>query len=86
MVLGLTWDPDFVRTKSGMIMITESAVGLLGGVVGFVLANGLESFLYWSSFVISGIFVFTHVTNLTPSLESKLPALAKIVSSSVCSS
>ena len=41
---------------------------------------GLESFLYWSTFIISGMFLFTHITSLTQVLESKIPPIAKIVS------
>ena len=69
-------------------------VGLIGAFVSIVLGNGkdrrkecrslfsfsgFESFLYWSSFFISGTFLFTHITSLTQVLETKVPALAKIV-------
>ena len=40
---------------------------------------GFESFIYWSAFFISGFFLFTHMANLTQTMESRLPALAKIV-------
>ena len=46
----------------------------------FYLLLGLESFLYWSTFIISGMFLFTHITSLTQVLESKIPPIAKIVS------
>eukprot|EP00092_Neocalanus_flemingeri_P044099 GFUD01048774.1.p1 GENE.GFUD01048774.1~~GFUD01048774.1.p1 ORF type:complete len:166 (+),score=29.76 GFUD01048774.1:57-500(+) len=78
MVFGLTWDPTFLKTRAGMTMTVESAVGLLGAVISIVLGNGFESFIYWSTFFISGFFLFTHVTNLTQVLESKVPAIAKI--------
>ena len=79
-VLGLTWDPSFLRTRAGMTLALESGVGLLGALVGFALANGFESFLMWGAFFASGFFLFTHVTNLTQSLESRFPLLIKIVS------
>ena len=79
-ILGLTWDPAFLRTRAGMTLALESGVGLLGALVGFVLANGFESFLMWGAFFASGFFLFTHVTNLTQSLESRFPYLVKIVS------
>merc|ERR1712212_966326 len=77
-VLGLTWDPSFLRTRAGMTMAVESGVGALGAVISIVLGNGLESFLYWSTFIISGMFLFTHITSLTQVLESKIPPIAKI--------
>merc|ERR1711872_628594 len=77
-LLGLTWDPTFLRTRAGMTLALESGVGLLGALLGFVFANGFESFLMWGAFFISGFFLFTHVTNLTQSLESRFPFLAKV--------
>ena len=46
----------------------------------YMKLSGFESFLYWFAFFISGFFLLTHVTNLTQTLESKVPAIAKIVS------
>jgi len=77
-ILGLTWDPAFLRTRAGMTMAVESGVGVLGAVISIVLGNGFESFLYWSTFFISGMFLFTHVTSLTQVLEAKIPSIAKI--------
>ena len=78
-LLGLTWDPTFLRTRAGMSLALESGVGLVGALIGFVFANGFESFLMWGAFFASGFFLFTHVTNLTQSLESRFPFLAKVV-------
>merc|ERR1712106_1027663 len=78
-ILGLTWDPAFLRTRAGMTMAVESGVGVLGAVISIVLGNGFESFLYWSTFFISGMFLFTHVTSLTQVLEAKIPSIAKIL-------
>jgi len=76
--LGLTWDPTFLHTRAGLTLAGEAVVGLVGALVGFLFANGLESFLCWGAFFISGLFLGTHVTNLTQSLESRIPAMAKI--------
>ena len=62
-----------------MSLALESGVGLVGALIGFVFANGFESFLMWGAFFASGFFLFTHVTNLTQSLESRFPFLAKVV-------
>merc|ERR1719187_2322974 len=59
-------------------MAVQSGVGGLGAIISIVLGNGLEAFLYWSTFFISGLFLFTHITSLTQVLESKIPSIAKI--------
>ena len=41
--------------------------------------SGLESFLFWTTAIISGVFLFTHITNLTQMLEAKFPFLMKLV-------
>merc|ERR1719495_2434943 len=61
-----------------MAMAAEVVIGLVGGVIGIVLASGLESFIFWTTVIISGLFLFTHVTNLTQTLESKFPILIKV--------
>eukprot|EP00092_Neocalanus_flemingeri_P034090 GFUD01037072.1.p1 GENE.GFUD01037072.1~~GFUD01037072.1.p1 ORF type:complete len:172 (-),score=26.71 GFUD01037072.1:106-561(-) len=77
-MMGLAWDTTFLKTRAGMTMTVESGVGLLGAVISIVLGNGLESFIYCSTFFISGFFLFTNVTNLTKTLEAKGPSLPKI--------
>jgi len=59
-------------------MSGEVAFGLIGGLVAIFVGYGLESFLFWTTAIISGFFVLTHVCNLTQTLESKFPALTKI--------
>jgi hypothetical protein len=83
MVMGLTWDPAFLRTRSGMILALESLVGIVGALIGFVFANGFESIQLWGAIIVSRFFLFTHVTNLTQSLESRFHHLTKIVSCTV---
>lgn len=77
-IMGLTWDPAFIRTRAGMTLAVEALVGLVAGLFGFVFGIGFESFLYWGAAIISGFFLFTHVTNLTQSLESKFPWIMKV--------
>ena len=84
-IMGLTWDPTFIRTRAGMTLAVEALVGLVAGLFGFVFGIGFESFLYWGAAIISGFFLFTHVTNLTQSLESKFPWIMKVVRrSNIC--
>lgn len=78
--MGLTWDPSFLRTRAGMTLVGESLVGLVGALFTFIFGNAFEGFLFWGAFFTSGFFLGTHVTNLTQSLESRFPAVTKIVS------
>jgi len=77
-IMGLTWDPTFIRTRAGMTLAVEAVVGLVAGLFGFIFGNGFEGFLFWGAAIISGAFLFTHVTNLTQSLESKFPQIMKV--------
>ena len=36
-------------------------------------------FLFWTTAIISGVFLLTHITNLTQMLEAKFPFLMKLV-------
>ena len=78
-IMGLTWDPTFIRTRAGMTLAVEAVVGLVAGLFGFIFGNGVEGVLFWGAAIISGAFLFTHVTNLTQSLESKFPQIMKVV-------
>jgi len=69
---------SFVKTVPGMAMAAEVILGLGGGVLGIILASGFESFLFWTTAIISGVFLFTHITNLTQMLEAKFPFLMKL--------
>jgi len=76
--MGLTWDTAFLRTVPGMAMSAEVVLGGVGGVIGIILASGFESFIFWTTVIISGIFLFTHVTNLTQTAEAMFPFFAKM--------
>ena len=83
-MFGLTWNPDFMRSRAGMTMVAQVIVGAAGGVLSLlpiplIGGNSYESFIFWTSFFISGFFLLTHMTNLTQSLESKVPQLRNIV-------
>ena len=65
-------------------MIIQVGVGAVGGVLSLlplplIGGNGFEEFIFWTSFFVSGFFLLTHITNLTQSLESKIPQLRNIV-------
>jgi len=82
-MFGLTWNPDFMRSRAGMTMVAQVIVGAAGGVLSLlpiplIGGNSYESFIFWTSFFISGFFLLTHMTNLTQSLESKVPQLRNI--------
>jgi len=75
--MGLTWDASFIRTVPGMCMSAQVMLGLVGGVIGIIFASGFESFLFWTTVIVTGVLLFTHVTNLTQMLETKFPILIK---------
>ena len=80
--LNLMWNPKFIKTRAGMTMTAQCAVGFLGGFFALFccVLNGFESFLLWGAFFGSGFFLFTHVANLTQVLEARFPYLVRIVS------
>ena len=41
--------------------------------------SAFEQFIFWGVLCITGLLLFTHVTNLTNVVEAKIPYLAKMV-------
>ena len=78
--LNLMWDTKFIKTSPGMTMTTQCVGGFVGGLFGFVWAYGFESFLLWGAFFGSGLFLFTHVTNMTQALETRFHHITTVVS------
>ena len=78
--LNLMWDTKFIKTRPGMTMTTQCVGGFVGGLFGFVWAYGFESFLLWGAFFGSGLFLFTHVTNMTQALEARFHHITTVVS------
>ena len=76
--MGLTWDLGFITTMPGIAKTTEVIVGVIGGITGIILASGFESFLFWTTVIISGTLLFTLITNLTPMIEAKFPFFMKL--------
>ncbi|XP_023322253.1 uncharacterized protein LOC111696756 isoform X2 [Eurytemora carolleeae] len=76
--MGLTWDLGFIKTMPGIAKASEVVVGVIGGITGIILASGFESFLFWTTVIISGTLLFTHITNLTPMIEAKFPFFMKL--------
>merc|ERR1712004_183265 len=84
--LNLMWNPKFIKTRAGMTMTAQCAVGFLGGFFALFccVLNGFESFLLWGAFFGSGFFLFTHVANLTQVLEARFPYLVRIHLGYIC--
>jgi len=77
-MLGLAWDTGFLRTFKGMAMSGQIVISLIGGVLSFITGAGFEKFIYCSVICITGLLLFTHVSNLTNLVEAKIPYLGKL--------
>eukprot|EP00088_Acartia_fossae_P009101 TRINITY_DN14399_c0_g1_i10.p1 TRINITY_DN14399_c0_g1~~TRINITY_DN14399_c0_g1_i10.p1 ORF type:complete len:155 (-),score=1.14 TRINITY_DN14399_c0_g1_i10:413-877(-) len=77
-MLGLGWDPQYIRTWKGMAMLSQVIVGAVGGVISFIAGARFEQFIFWSVLIITGVLLFTQITNLTNIVEAKIPYLGKL--------
>ena len=78
-MLGLTWNPQYLRSRDGILMSVQTGTGLLGGIVSAGLSVQMESFIYWMTFLVSGIFLLSFCSSLIQTLEEKIPQFHKIV-------
>lgn len=75
----LTWKPDYLRTHDGILMATQTGVGLIGGIVSASLSDDIETFVYWMTFFVSGIFLLSYCSSVIETLEEKIPKIHTIV-------
>ena len=77
----LTWKPEYLKTTDGILMATQTGVGLLGGIVSASLDSNtdIESFVYWMTFFVSGIFLLSYCSSLIETVEEKIPKIHTIV-------
>ena len=77
----LTWKPEYLRTHDGILMATQTGVGLLGGIVSASLSENtdIESFVYWMTFFVSGIFLLSYCSSIIEILKEKIPKIHTIV-------
>ena len=77
----LTWKTEYLRTKDGILMATQTGVGLLGGIVSVSLEDNtdIESFVYWMTFFVSGIFLLSYCSSLIETVKEKIPKINTIV-------
>ena len=60
-------------------MSIQTGLGLLGGLVSVGLATYIETFIYWMTFLVSGIFLLSYSSSLIKTLEEKIPKIHLIV-------
>ena len=75
----LTWKPDYLRTNDGILMAIQTGVGLIGGIVASSTSSEIESFVYWMTFFVSGIFLLSYCSSLIETLQEKIPKIHTIV-------
>ena len=77
----LTWKLDYVKTNDGILMATQTGVGLIGGIVSASLPQNtdIESFVYWMTFFVSGIFLLSYCSSLIETVQEKIPQINTIV-------
>ena len=75
----LTWKPDYLRTNDGILMATQTGVGLIGGIVASSTSSEIEPFVYWMTFFVSGIFLLSYCSSLIETLQEKIPKIHTIV-------
>ncbi len=78
--MGLTWNPDFIRSVPGMAQAGQVAFSFLGGIVNIFFTNGLLGFAFWAAFFISGFLLLCHICNMAQSIEASFAYFTKVVS------
>ena len=76
--MGLTWNPDFIKTAAGMAQAGQVAFSLIGGIVNIFGGSGLLGFAFWSTFFISGVLLLAHICNMAQSIEAGFPYFSKV--------
>merc|ERR1711988_1683337 len=75
---GITWNSQYLATRDGILMSVQVGTGLLGGLVAAGPGTQLEAFIYWMTFLVSGIFLISFSSSLIQTLEEKIPYFYKI--------
>ena len=59
-------------------------LGAIGGIFALALSGpGFWSFIYWSTAIISALFIALRVFNIMPALEQRFAFMSKVVSHTV---
>ena len=76
--MGLTWNPDFVKSPAGMAQAGQVVFAFVGGIVNIFSGDGLLGFAFWSTFFISGFLLLMHICNMAQSIEAGFPYFSKV--------
>jgi len=72
-------DLSYIKTTQGLIQCSQIVLAAIGGIFNLALgASGFWSFVFWSTVIISGLFLALEVFQIMPSLEAKIPILIKV--------
>jgi hypothetical protein len=77
--MGLTWNPDFVKSAAGLAQAGQVVFAFVGGIVNIFGGTGLLGFAFWSTVFISGVLLLLHICNMAQSIESGFPYFTKVV-------
>ena len=47
--MGLTWNPDFVKSPAGMAQAGQVVFAFVGGIVNIFSGDGLLGFAFWDA-------------------------------------
>jgi len=76
--MGLTWNPDFIKSPAGMAQAGQVVFALVGGIVNIFSGSGLLGFAFWSALFISGFLLLMHICNMAQSIEAGFPYFSKV--------
>ena len=76
--MGLTWNPDFVKSPAGMAQTGQVIFAFVGGIVNIFSGDGLLGFAFWSTLFISGFLLLMHICNMAQSIEAGFPYFSKV--------
>ena len=69
---------DYVRSYRGMVVIAETAFGLIGAIVTIIAGTDFWSLVFWSTLTISGTILSLNIVNTCQALHAQYSFLAKV--------
>ena len=69
---------DYVRSYRGMIVIAETAFGLIGALVTIAAGSDFWSLVFWSTLIVSGTILSLNIVNTCQALHVQFSFLTKV--------
>lgn len=76
--MGVEWNTNFMRTMPGMVMAGQVVLALIGAIISLITSTALHAFAFWSTLIISGVFLLLHICNLMQTIEAKFPLITRV--------